>query len=67
MSLQQGCVPKVWKTVNIVPIYKGKGSTLDVNNYHPINLTNVFYKTFERLTCGGVVSHPETEKLLSPC
>ena len=32
MSLQQGCVPEAWKTANIVPIYKGKGSTLEVNN-----------------------------------
>ena len=42
MSLQQGCVPKAWKTAYIVQIYKGKGSTLEVNNYRPISLTNFF-------------------------
>ena len=67
MSLQQGCVPKAWKTANIVPIYKGKGSTLEVNNYRPISLTNVFYKTLKRLIRGSIVSHLEFEKLLSPC
>ena len=30
MSLQQGCVPKAWKTAKIVPIFKGKESTLEV-------------------------------------
>ena len=67
MSLQQGCVPKAWKTANIVPIYKGKGSTLEVNNYRPISLTNVFCKTLERLIHGSIVSHLEFENLLSPC
>ena len=67
MSLQQGCVPKAWKTANIVPIYKGKGSTLEVNNYRPISLTNVFCKTLERLIRGSIVSHLEFEKLLSLC
>ena len=67
MSLQQGYVPKTWKTENIVPIYKGKGSTLEVNNYRPISLTNVFCKTLERLIRCSIVSHLEFEKLLSPC
>ena len=67
MSLQLGCVSKPWKTAKIVPIYKGKGSTLEVNNYRPISLTNVFYKTLERLIRGSIVSHPEFEKLLSSC
>ena len=64
MSLQQGYVPKTWKTEKIVPIYKGKGSTLEVNNYRPISLTNVFCKTLERLIRCSIVSHLEFEKLL---
>ena len=67
MSLQQGCVPKAWKTANIVPIYKGKGSTLEVYIYRPISLTNVFCEILERLICGSIVSYLESEKLLSPC
>ena len=51
---------------NIVPIYKGKGSTLEGNNYRPISLTNFFYKTFERLIRGSILSRLESEKLLSP-
>ena len=33
MSIQQGCVPKVWKIAKVRPIFKGKGSMLEVKNY----------------------------------
>ena len=67
MSLQQAYIPKAWKTANIIPIYKGKGSTLEVNNYCHIGFTNLFCKTVERLSRGIIVSHLESEKLLSTC
>ena len=49
MSLQQSCVPKAWKTANIVAIYKSKESTLEVNNYRPNNLTNIFVRLLKGL------------------
>ena len=49
MPRQQDCEPKAWKTANIVPIYKSKGSTLEVNNYRPISLTNVFVRHLKSL------------------
>ena len=55
MSLQQAYVPKAWKAANIVPIYKGKGLTLEVNNYRHIGFTNVFCKTVARLIRGSIV------------
>jgi hypothetical protein len=67
MSLQQGSVPKAWKVAKVIPIYKGKGSALDVKNYRPISLTNVFCKTLERLIRGKIVSFLQSENLLSPC
>ena len=67
MSLQQGCTPKAWKTANFVPIFKGKGSTLEVNNYHPVNLSNFFCKTLEILIRSSIISHVESKKLLSTC
>ena len=42
MSIQQGCVPKVWKIAKIIPIFKGKDSMLEVKNFRPINLTIMF-------------------------
>ena len=67
ISYQKSCVPKAWKTANIVLIYKGKGSTLEVHNYHSNSLTNVFCKTLEKLIRGSIVFHLECKKLLSPC
>jgi hypothetical protein len=67
MSIQQGQVPKAWKIANIIPIFKGKGSRLDVKNYRPISLTNVFCKTLEKLIRSKILIHLESNNLLSPC
>ena len=65
MSLVQGYVPAAWKVAHVTPIYKGKGSVLDITNYRPISLTNVFCKTLERLIRGKIMSHLESNNLLS--
>ena len=65
MSIQQGCVPKVWKIAKVIPIFEGKGSMLEVKNYRPISLTNVYCKTFERLVRSKIMSYLESENLLS--
>ena len=67
MSVQQGCVPTAWRSANVIPVYKGKGSTLEVNNYRPISLTNVFCKSLERLIRSSIITHLEPYKLLSNC
>ena len=48
MSIQQGCVPKVRKIAKVIPIFKDKGLMLEVKNYRPISLTNVYCKTLKR-------------------
>ena len=40
MSMRQQTVSQAWKLANVLPIYKGKRSKLDVSNYRPISLTN---------------------------
>ena len=66
MSIEQIRVPKTWKTATIIPIYKGKCSKLDVKNYRPISLTNVFCKTLERMIRGKIMNYMESETLFSP-
>ena len=63
MSLVQSYNPATWKVAHVTPIYKGKRSVLDITNYRPINLTNVFCKTFERLIRGKIMSHLESNNL----
>ena len=44
MSINQQLAPDAWRLAHVIPIFKGKGSKLLVENYRPINLTNVFSK-----------------------
>ena len=37
LSIQEGIVPREWKNVNIIPIFK-KGSRCKSENYRPVNL-----------------------------
>ena len=57
MSIQQGCVPKVWKIAKVILIFKGKCSMLEVKNYRPISFTNVYCETFERLVRSKIMSY----------
>ena len=42
-------VPSVWRTALVVPVWKKKGSAQDIANYHPISLTCVGRRLYERL------------------
>jgi hypothetical protein len=65
MSMKQQLVPNAWKLANVIPIYKGKGSRLDVENYRPISLTNVFCKLMEKLISKKIINFLDTNNLLS--
>ena len=43
-----GIFPDVLKLAKVIPIYKS-GSTMELNNYRPISVLNIFSKIFERL------------------
>ena len=47
-SFQEGIVPDEIKLANVTPIYKS-GSTMELINYRPISVLNIFSKIFERL------------------
>jgi hypothetical protein len=65
MSMSQQAVPQAWKLANVIPVYKGKGSKLDVSNYRPISLTNVYCKLMETLVRNRIVKHLEANDLIS--
>ena len=65
MSMRQQAVPQAWKLNNVVPLYKGKGSKLDVSKYRSFNLTNVFCKLMETLARKCIAEHLEANDLIS--
>ena len=45
-SFHNGIFPDELKLAKVIPIYKS-GSTMELNNYRPISVLNIFSKTFE--------------------
>ena len=58
-------LPDEWKTAEIRPIYKKKGSKQDPSNYRPISLTSVVCKVFEKVVKDQLCSHLINNNLLS--
>ena len=48
-AFETGVFPTSLKIVKVVPIFKNKGSNLDVNNFRPISLLSNIDKIFEKL------------------
>ena len=66
-SLSNGSVPQVFKTANIIPIHKGKGSPkTEAKNYRPIALTSHLIKIFEKVIRKYIVSYMDTNDLFNP-
>ena len=66
MSTQQKLVPSAWKLAHVSFIFKGKGSNLNVENYRPISLTNVFCKQVESLIRNKILEFLYANELISP-
>ncbi len=65
-SLQQGILPKEWKTGWVSPIHK-KNSRLSPSNYRPVSLTSVACKIMEQIIRDQIIDHLVTNELLSSC
>ena len=46
MAFESGVVPKDWRSVVIVPLYKGKGEKTECKNYRGISLLTVVRKMY---------------------
>ena len=64
-SLNQGTIPTLLKTGNIVPIHKG-GSRGLPKQYRPVALTSHLIKIFEKVLRKFLISYLEENKLLNP-
>jgi len=64
-SLDSGELPSVWKTANVVPVYK-KGPVSEAENYHTISLTCIPCKLLEHILCSHIRSHLDYYSVLTP-
>ena len=62
-SILEGIFPDTWKTAKVIPIYKGKGSTLDKNMYRPISNLKSASKILEMVVNYQVIRYMEANKL----
>ena len=63
LSLNQQCVPSLWKQSTVVPVAK-VSKPKSLNDFRPVSLTSLVMKQFERLIKAELVC--KTESLLDP-
>lgn len=63
-SITQGKVPLIWKKAHVSPLFK-KGDRHLASNYRPISLTSISCKLLEHILFTNIMSHLETENILS--
>ena len=64
-SMQEGRLPSIWKTANVVPIYKNKGDKTLPNNYRPVSLTCLLCKIMEAVIRDDLVTFLNDHNYLS--
>ena len=56
LTFETGIFPSSLKIVKVIPIFKNKGSKLDINNFRPISLLSNIDKIFEKLVHNRLTS-----------
>ena len=62
-SFHNGIFPDEPKLAKVIPIYKS-GSTMELNNYRPISVLNIFSKTFEGLMYNKLIKFLDKYNIL---
>lgn len=65
LSFNSGSFPNQLKHATVIPIYKS-GDKTNIENYRPISLLSVLSKIIEKIVKSRLISHLETQKILSP-
>ena len=64
VSLNTGKLPKDWLSANVTCAFK-KGDRHEAQNYRPISLTSVSCKTLEHIIFTHIISHLESQNILT--
>jgi len=65
-SIKKGIYPFLLKHALVSPIYKKKGSKLDVSNYRPISVLPAIAKVFDSIVCKHLTLFLESTQFFSP-
>lgn len=63
VSYRTGSIPAIWKTANVVPIFK-KGDPSNPENYRPISLTCASCRIMESIINDSIISHLQNYNLI---
>ena len=63
-TINQGRIPKGWKSANVTPIFK-KGNKNTAANYRPISLTSIVCKVVEHIIHSQIINHFENHHILT--
>jgi hypothetical protein len=61
--INTGSFPNDWKIAQVTPVYKGKGSKSDINNYRPIAVLPPIVKLFESILAANITDYFERNNL----
>ena len=64
MSFKSGKFIDFLKIVKVIPLFKNKGSPLDVGNFRPISLLSNIDKIFEKLVYKRMIKFLENNKFI---
>ena len=65
LCIHKSCLPKVFKTAKVIPIYK-HGAQTDTSNYRTISVLFLLSKPLEKHTFKHMLKHINDNKLLHP-
>ena len=63
LSIEQGVVPSILKTSEVLPVDKG-GDITDPSNFRPISVLSIFVQIFEKLVFKQLTSYVEKYYIL---
>ena len=63
-SLREHVVPDTWKTANVTPVFKMKGSKYKTDNYRPISLTSICCRLMESQIKNAIIKHLDQNDII---
>ena len=64
-SLHQQSLPNIWKTADVVPVFKGKGSIFKTDSYRPISQLCSDSKVMEKIIATELLAHCDRNGFLT--